>query len=61
VEAAITAQSVLTERQSQEISELKTEVKKVGDVITAMAVHNERLNMLQKDIDELRHGRGFVT
>jgi hypothetical protein len=60
IEAAITNQNIVAKLQSDEIAELKAEVKKLGDVLTALAVQENRLDMHEKWIDELRHGRGFV-
>lgn len=39
---------------------MQTEIKKLADVITKMAVTDLRLTNLEQDIRELRHGRGFV-
>ncbi len=46
--------------QNLAIDDLKAEIKKLGDVLTKLAVQEQRLNMLDKHIDELRHGEGFV-
>jgi len=55
------------EQQSKEISELKLQVVKIGDLMTNVAVQNERLdaqakriNLLDQRYEELRHGEGFV-
>jgi hypothetical protein len=42
-----------------EIADLKTEIKKLGDVLTALAVQENRLDMHEKWIDELRRGVGW--
>lgn len=51
-----------------QIAELKTEVSKIGLILTQVAVQNERmdnlgqrLNMMDKRYDELRRGDGWVT
>lgn len=51
-----------------EISELKKEMSKMGQVLTQIAVQNERmdnlgarLNMMDRRYDELRRGQGWVT
>lgn len=33
----------------------------LGSILTAVAVQDTRLAMLEKHIDELRHGQGFVS
>ncbi len=47
-------------QKSIEISTLKDEIKPLSTLITAVAVQNNRLDMLEKRLDELRHGEGFV-
>ena len=43
-----------------DVAGMQTEIKKLADVITKMAVTDIRLTNLEQDIRELRHGRGFV-
>lgn len=43
-----------------DVSGMQTEIKKLADVITRMAVTDVRLTNLENDIRELRHGRGFI-
>lgn len=43
-----------------EVSGMQTEIKKLADVITRMAVTDIRLTNVEQDIRELRHGQGFV-
>jgi hypothetical protein len=57
ISAAIENQNKAAERQAAEISELKVEIKKLGDVLTALAVQENRLDMHEKWIDELRQAR----
>ncbi len=45
----------------EDVSDMKLEIKKVGDVLIKMAVTDTRLTNLENDIRELRHGRGFVV
>jgi hypothetical protein len=61
ITAAIEKQDAAAARQAAEISELKTEIKKLGDVLTALAVQENRLDMHEKWIDELRRGGGRRT
>jgi hypothetical protein len=58
---SIENQNKAAERQAIEIAELKTEIKKLGDVLTALAVQESRLDMHEKWIDELRRGIGLVV
>ena len=47
-------------RLKGDVVDMKAEIKKVGEVLVAMAVQGEQIATLQKQVDELRHGRGFV-
>ena len=59
ITAAIERQDVAAQRHTSEIAELKTEIKKLNDVLTALAVQENRLDMHEKWIDELRRGLGW--
>lgn len=39
---------------------LSDSVKGISEILTKVAVQEERLLNLSKDIDELRHGKGFI-
>lgn len=39
---------------------LMESLKQLNTILTSLAVQDARLNMIEKDIDELRHHRGFV-
>lgn len=43
-----------------DLTDMKSEIKKVGDVLIKMAVTDQRLTNAEHDIRELRHGHGFV-
>jgi prefoldin subunit 5 len=43
-----------------DVAGMQTEIKKLADIITKMAVTDIRLTNLEQDIRELRHGDGFV-
>lgn len=60
VEASLEKQNAILVGQSGEISELKAETKKLGDVLTSIAVQGERINRIEDDIREIKHGRGFI-
>ena len=42
------------------VSTLSSAFDKLGSVLTQVAVQGERLNSMEKRMDELAHGRGFV-
>lgn len=46
--------------QTRELSELKEETKKVSTVLTALALQEQRIDLLDQRYEELRHGEGFV-
>jgi hypothetical protein len=39
---------------------MKVEIKKVGDVLIAMATTDLRLTNVEQDIREMKHGQGFI-
>lgn len=44
-----------------DMTDMKTEIKKVGDVLVTLAVTSKRLDNVEEDIRDLKHGRGFIT
>ena len=44
----------------EDVQGMQTEIKKLADVITRMAVTDLRLTNVEQDIREMRHGKGFV-
>lgn len=44
-----------------QISELKTDIKQMGKVLTELAVQKEQITMLTKWYDELRRGVGRIS
>lgn len=44
----------------EQVIGMQSEIKKLADVITRMAVTDIRLTNLEQDLRELRHGRGFI-
>ena len=60
VESSLEIQNDILKLQASDISSLKTEMKKLGDVLTAIAVQGNRIDRIEEDIREIRHGRGFV-
>lgn len=47
--------------QGEQIDELKEETKKMGAVLTTLAVQDSRLDRMETDLHELRHGKGWVN
>lgn len=45
---------------TDDMSDMKTEIKKVAEVLVTMAVTTKRLDHAEEDIRELKHGRGFI-
>jgi len=39
---------------------LMDSVQQLNAILTKIAVQETRLNMIEKDIDEIRHGKGLV-
>ena len=60
VEDTLNRQNEILTGQSTQITELKDETKKVNDVLTKIAVQENRLDRIEGDIQDIRHGRGFV-
>ena len=44
----------------EDMTDMKTEIKKVGEVLVKMAVTQTRLDNVEQDIRDLKHGRGFI-
>lgn len=47
-------------RQNEMILNIVSEVKELKNVLISMARFDERIIALQKEVTELRHGKGFV-
>lgn len=43
-----------------DVTDMKAELKKVGEVLIKLAVTDTRIANLEQDIRELKHGEGFV-
>lgn len=44
----------------EDMTDMKSEIKKVGEVLIQMAVTQKRLDNVEQDIRDLKHGRGFI-
>ena len=58
--ALITLRSTVNNLKD-DMTDMKTEIKKVGEVLVKMAVTQTRLDNVEQDIRDLKHGRGFIT
>lgn len=45
----------------KQIIQLTEAFSQLGKILTQVAVQDMRLGLMEKQIDELRHGRGFVN
>jgi K+/H+ antiporter YhaU regulatory subunit KhtT len=43
-----------------DMTDMKEEMKKVGQVLITMAVTSTRLDNVEQDIRDLKHGRGYI-
>ncbi|KQZ00918.1 hypothetical protein ASD45_08630 [Pseudolabrys sp. Root1462] len=43
-----------------DITDMKIEIRKVGEVLVKMAVTEQRISNVEQDVRDLRHGHGFV-
>lgn len=48
-------------RQNEMILNIASEVKELKNVLISMARFDERIIALQKEVSELRHGKGFIA
>jgi single-stranded DNA-specific DHH superfamily exonuclease len=67
MESAIMVLKEALQSQADELSELKTDFKKITQAMTQLALQdlrlnhiNERVTLLDNRYEELRHGEGFV-
>lgn len=43
-----------------DMTDMKAELKKVGDILVTMARVDQRVLILEQDLREMKHGRGFI-
>lgn len=46
---------------SLELTALKSEISKLSDILTKLAVQDQRILNVETDVKDLRHGHGFVV
>lgn len=44
-----------------ELASLKSEIAKLSDILTKLAVQDQRILNVESDIKDLRHGIGFIV
>lgn len=44
----------------KQLAHLSEAFSQIGTVLTQVAVQDTRLTMIEKHVDELKHGRGFI-
>jgi hypothetical protein len=44
----------------EDVAAMHTEIKQIGKVLIQMAVTNTRLDNVEQEIRDLKHGRGFI-
>ena len=44
-----------------DVVDLKQDIKKLNENVIQIAVQNTRINRLEEDIRDLKHGKGFVV
>lgn len=49
-----------TGAQNAKIDKQSEEIARLGEVLNVMGRYEERMLMLRRDMDDLRHGRGYV-
>lgn len=49
-----------TEAQNKKIDKQSEEIGKLGEVLTLMGRFEERMSRLRSDMDDMKHGRGFI-
>jgi hypothetical protein len=45
---------------SRDVQAHGVKIDKLEQIVTTQAVANERMNMFDRQLDDIRHGRGFV-
>ena len=45
---------------SRDVQAQGAKIDKLEEIITLQAVQNERINMLDRRLDDMAHGRGFI-
>jgi hypothetical protein len=45
---------------ARDMKDMKAEIKKFGEVLITLAVTTKRLDNVEEDIRDMKHGRGFI-
>ena len=49
------------EAMGDELSQLKLEISKLADILMKIALQDQRISGIEKMVDELRHGIGWIV
>lgn len=64
VESTLTRQNEILEEQREELKELRSDhrhqMDSLGNVLTTIAVQDNRIDRVESDVRDMKHGRGFV-
>lgn len=44
----------------EQVKQLSQSLSQLGTILTQVAVQDTRLSMIEKSVDELRHGQGYI-
>lgn len=53
-------QTFYSKKFTEDIIEIKADLKILNKVVMDLALQNQRMSMIEKAIDELRHGHGYI-
>lgn len=53
-------QTFYSKKFTEDIVEIKADLKILNKVVMDLALQNQRMIMIEKAIDELRHGHGYI-
>lgn len=52
--------AVQLESTKDQLKALTDSFSKISDILTKVALQDQRLGMIEKQMDELRHGQGYI-
>jgi hypothetical protein len=61
LQAAIDTMATRFDVMAVRLTSVETEIKKLTDILVTLGRYEERFLRLEREIDDLRHGRGFIT
>jgi len=57
---AIATLRTIVKQLVKDVDTIKTDIKKLNEVITKQAVQDQRILNIEQDLRELKHGEGFI-